>query len=333
MDYFLQHSGSGDHSSEDRIRGLCRMLPQKPEIYTDVLEEDWHYGLGSLAGLTRNRPGLVERRVRRGDWLVTTQPRTAANLRGGVRSVLWGWTSVGEIGSRQARELNRFYRVIVTEQYSMEQLRRAGVTRNVRLGPDPSFLVKRRLRPLNGAFRRDTVGLCISPVAGRLEKTEGLLFHSYCHLVRWILENTDRQIALIPYCVKFGRNDRLLHRALRDQFPGEDRILCRDDGDCRVLRGDLSMCCCCVGTAGVSAGWSCGVPGLCIGASSRVQGLAATLFGTVQDTVVRVASLKREDELTARFAEFMWREDALRRWLEVSLPRYRQWAEEWQWCG
>lgn len=333
MGYYLLHGGSADHSSEDRIRGLCCLLPHQPEVYTDALEEDWRYGLGALAPLIRNRPGVAARRIKRGDWFVTAGLHGADALDGGVRTVLWGWTPAGEIDRRQARILSRFYRVVVTEQHSASLLRRAGVVRNVRLGPDPSFLVKRQLRPLRGAFRQDTVGLCISPAVGRFEQEEGLLFRSYCHLIRWILKNTNRQIALIPYCAKAGCNDRLLHRAVLDQFPGEDRLISREDGDSRVLRGDLSMCRCCVGTAGVPAAWSCGVPGLCIGASSRVQGLSATLFGSAQEAVVQVGALRHEEDLTARFAAFLWREDALRQWLEVSLPRYCQWAQSWKWCG
>ena len=333
MGYYLLHGGSADHSSEDRIRGLCQLLPEQPEVYTNALEEDWHYGLAALAGLTRNRPGLAARRIKRGDWCVTSQPHGADRLRHGTRTVLWGWAPAGEIGHRQARELSRFHRIVVTEQRSIELLRRCGVERNVRLGPDPAFLIKRQLRPLNGAFRQDTVGLCVSPAAGRFERMQGLLFSSYCHLIRWILKNTDWQIALIPYCVKTRCNDKALHRAIRQQFEGEDRLLCREDGDCRVLRGDLSLCRCCVGTAGVPAAWSCGVPGVCIGSGSRVQGLADTLFASRQESVVRVSSLKDEADLTWRFVDFLRKEDALRQWLEVSLPRYRQWAEQWQWCG
>lgn len=333
MGYFLFHGGSADHCSEDRIRGLCQMLPRKPEICTGSPEEDYRYGLASLAALSRDRPGWAARRLRRGDWYVTTRPVCPDGLRMGVRTVLWGWAPVTAPDRRQAKALSRFHRIILTEPRSVELLSRAGVKKNVRLGPEPAFLVERQLRPIGNAFRQDTVGLCISPAAVRFEQMPGLLFHSYCHLVRWILKNTDWQIALIPYCAKNSCNDLLLQTAVKQQFAGEDRLFCRTDGDCRVLRGDLSLCRCCVGTAGVSAAWSCGVPGVCVGASSRVQGLADTLFGSGQESVVRVDSLKREEDLTARFVDFLRKEDALRRWLEVSAPRYRQWAGQWQWCG
>lgn len=335
MGYFLLgHGGSGDHGSEDRIRGICRALPEPPEVFSAGLEEDWRYGLGAVAGLTRHIPGTPERRIGPGDWCVTAHPAGVDRLRRGTRTVLWGWTpGTGNISHRSARELSRFHAVIVPDRRNMETLCTAGVERNVRLGPDPAFLVERQLRPLRGAFRQDTVGLCLSPAVCRFEVAQGLLYRSYCHLIRWILDNTSMQITLIPYCVKSCCNDCLLLTTLERQFQGSDRILRREDGDCRVLRGDLSLCHCCVGTAGALAAWSCGVPGLCLGSSSRAQGLARTLFGSQRETVVSVGTLKREDELTARFRAFLKREDILRRRLESSVSQYRQWAADWQWSG
>ena len=333
MGYCLVHGGSADHASEERIRGLCCMLPERPEIYCTALEEDWRYGLGSVGALTRNRPGLVRRRLGWGDWCITSHPQAAAGLRMGVRKILWGWAPSGSVSHRQAKDLTRFHQIVVTDSHCASLLRQAGLGGRVRLGPDPSFLVERQLRRLDGAFRRDTVGLCVSPAAGNFESGEGLMFYSYCHLIRWILRNTDWQIAMIPYCVKKGCDDSVLHRALMRQFPGEDRIFCREDGDCRVLRGDLSLCRCCVGTAGVTAAWSCGVPGLCLGAGNRALGLADTLFGSRQETVVRVGELRQEGDLTDRFRRFLRREETLRRWQEVSVPRYRHWAGQWNWSG
>ena len=333
MGYCLVHGGSADHASEERIRGLCRMLPEQPEIYCAALEEDWRYGLGTVGALTQNRPGLVRRRLGWGDRCILSSPGAVDRLRPGVRRILWGWSPAGQISRRQAKELARFHQIVVTDARSGLLLRQAGLGSRVRLGPDPSFLVERQIRRLDGAFSRDTVGLCVSPAVGEFEVGNGLLFGSYCHLIRWILRNTDWQIAMIPYCAKRSCNDLLLHQALKRQFPGEDRLFCREDGDCRVLRGDLSLCRCCVGTAGATAAWSCGVPGLCLGAGNRALGMADALFGSSRETVVRVGQLRQECDLTERFRQFLRREEVLRRWQEVSVPRYRHWAGQWNWSG
>lgn len=331
MGYFLLGYGaSGDHGSEERVRGICRVLPGKPEVYSHALEEDWHYGLAELAGLRRHLPGEPRRQIGPEDICLLASPGGGEGLRRGTCGVLWGWMP-GETPSRRAAgQLGRLNAVLVSVPDAVDALRRAGVEKNVRLAPDPAFLVERRIRALNGAFRRETVGLCLSPAVCSFQRAEGLLYRSYCHLIRWILDNTPWQIALIPYCVRPGRDDRLLHRVLARQFVETGRILCRADGDCRELRGDISLCRCCVGTAGTLAGWSCGVPGLCIGASVRARGMARVLFGTAQETVVSVRSLRREEELTERFCGFLRQEDVLRRRLLGAGARYRQWAQQWR---
>ena len=323
--YLLDHGGSADHGSEERLRGICRVLPERPEVHTFDLEEDWHYGIGAVAELTRQRPNIKPE-----DWCVTARLHGMDKLCRRAQTVLWGWPPE-MIDRRKARELGRLHRIVVTEDRTMALLRSAGVEKNVRLGPDPAFLVERQLRPLGGAFRQDTVGLCLSPTVCRFEVAEGLLFRSYCHLIRWILEHTTWKIALIPYCAKAKNNDCLLHAAIKRQFSEEIRVFCRGDGDCRVLRGDLSMCRCCVGTAGVLTGWSCGVPGLCVGASSRGLGLSERLFGSWHDTVVWAGGLNREDDLTERFRGFLKKEDALRRRLGLAAAQYHQWAADWSW--
>ena len=331
MSYFLIHNGSADHTSEDRIRGICTLLPEQPEIWSAAPEEDWKYGLAQVGALSRNRPGAARHRVRPGDWFITAHPRATGELRSGVRRVLWGWEPTGPLPRHHAAQLNRFHRIIVTDIRSKQYLRQAGIRQSVRLGPDPSFLVSSKLRPHQEAFQQDTLGLCVSSVTSGFEVRPGLMFQSYCTLIHWVLKNTSWQIALIPYCASSGCSDHPLHAALKSQFPKEDRLFLREDGDCRELRGDLSLCRCCVGTAGVPAAWSCGVPGLCIGASRRVQSLSATLFGSRREGVVRVSSLERPEELTTRFREFLGREDSMRRWLELSVPRYRQWTAQWPW--
>lgn len=329
--YLLGHGGSADHGSEDRIRGICRVLPEQPELYSASLEEDWRYGLGELAGLNRHLPGGAEKCIRPEDWRILLTPALGDRLTKGERALLWGWTPGAEnLSRRLVRRLRKYHTVVVSDPESLELLRAAGLGKNVRLGPDPAFLVKRQLRCLQGAFRQDTMGLCFSPSVRRFEQRQGVLYHGYCHLIQWVLDNTDWQIALIPYCVKPGCNDELLLKVLERQFGKTGRILRRGDGDCRVLRGDLSMCRCCVGTAGVLAGWSCGVPGLCIGSSVRARNLSRTLHDTV-DTVVSVGSLRREEDLTVRFQAFLRREDVLRQRLERSVTRYRRWAMDWTW--
>ena len=226
-----------------------------------------------------------------------------------------------------ARRLSQFDSLVVCEEQSALALREAGLSRRTRMGPDLSFLVERRLRPLEGCFRKDTLGLCLSLPSGQ----DKLLYQSYQRLIRYCMTETRMPMVLIPYCVCRHRNDTLLHKALERQFHSWGRLRCRSDGTCQELRGDISLCRWAVGCEGAVAAWSCGVPALCIGATPRALGLARELFSNWEDTLVPFSALTDSSELTRRFRRFLRREDKLRRELERNVPLRRQQALQWQW--
>lgn len=326
--YMCGYGGSSDHSSEDRIRGTCCLLPEKPELFSASPEEDLRYGLGSLASLNRQIPGAMETRLRPGDVVLHDRPVEKCDSRTHW-NVLWSWSvGPGMVSRPMAKNLSRFDAVVVTDRRSLEALSAAGL-KKVWLGPDPAFLVRRQIRPLQGAFRTDTVGLCLGHGVSRFEGEDGLLYRSYLHLIRYILRDTPFQIALIPYCTQSGQSDGTLMTALAYQFRDEERIHSREDGSCQLLRGDFSLCRFVVGSAGAVAAWSCGVPALCLGADPRAVGLAQELFGSWQEMVVPVSLVRREEELTQRFRLLLAKEDRIRRRLRTAIPERQAYAAQW----
>ena len=323
MAYYLWgHSGSSNHSDEDRIRGSCRLMALPPQVISQRPDEELRYGIARLAGISDVLP-----RMHSEDYCLTHRAESAEHLRkAGGRAILWGWSGAGM--SRQlARNLAKFDTLVVCEKQSATALRDAGLTKKTRLGPDLSFLVERQLRALQGSFREDTIGLCLSIPSGQNQ----LLYNSYQRLIRYIMTQTGFQVALIPYCVRKSRDDTLLHSALEQRFRGWGRVTCRQDGSSQELRGDISLCRWVVGCEGAVAAWSCGVPALCIGATPRATGLAKELFSNWEDAVVPFSTLTDIEELTQRFRRFLRREDKLRRELEISVPLRRQRALEWRW--
>lgn len=320
--YLCGYTGSGNHSDEDRIRGSCRLMSAPPDVISTNPEEEFRYGIAYLAGIFDRLPMLTAEAC-----CLTHRPEAADTLRAaGGRPVLWGWS--GATFSRQlVKNLAKFDTLVVSEAQSATALHAAGFAKKTRLGPDLSFLVERRYRPLQGNFQTDTVGLCLSMPEGQGH----LLYRSYQHLLRYILRETDLQAALIPYCVRKGRDDTLLHRALAQSRLGCHRLVCRPDGNCQELRGDISLCRWVVGCEGAVAAWSCGIPALCIGATPRAIGLAKELFGSWEDAVVPLSSLRDSDELTRRFRKFLHRADKLRQELEITVPLRRQQALDWKW--
>lgn len=327
--YMWGYGGSGDHSCEDRIRGTCCLLPEKPELYSASPEEDFCFGLGNLANLNRQLPGAMEDCLRPGDVVLHDRPVAKCDGRSHW-NVLWAWSvGPGMVSRRMAKSLGRFDAIVVTDRRSVDALGAAGLEKTVWLGPDPSFLVQRQIRPLQGAFRDDTVGLCLGHGISRFEGEDGLLFRSYLHLIQFLLRETSFHIALIPYCTKAAQNDEMLIGALARQFRDERRIRCREDGSSPLLRGDLSLCRFVVGAAGAVAAWSCGVPALCLGADPRAVGLAQELFGSWQELVLPVGLVRREEELAQRFRILLSREDRIRRRLRVAVPERRAYAAQW----
>lgn len=316
MGYYLYaYGGSGDHGSEDRIRGTCRLLSCRPAVVTAYPEAAYRRGLAALADLTRQPDPQSE------DTCLIPAPGP-----GPGRRVLWCWAQT-VLPPKSAEQLDA---VVVTNTDAYQALRRSGLGQKVRLGPDPTFLVERKLRPLQGLFRRDTVGLCFSGDVRRYENRDGLLFASYCHLIRSVLAQTSYDIVLIPYCCR-RLSDCLLLQVLERQFRHTGRVFLRPDGDSPCLRGDLSLCRFVIGSYGATAAWSCGVPALCIGADPGALGLAADLFGDWQDGVLPVAWLKEEQDLTQAVFRFFGREDALRRIMDTTVPYRRQRSLSWSW--
>jgi hypothetical protein len=54
-------------------------------------------------------------------------------------------------------------------------------------------------------------------------------------------------------------------------------------------------------------------------------------MGASCGAVIRADGLKEKDDLCRHFQRFLEKEDAMRQWLAVSVPRYRQWARDWRW--
>lgn len=291
-------------------------MPDKPDIYSRRPEEDWRYGIAKLGGVFQNQPGALDQ-LQAGDWCITGELMDVRALRRRqLRPVLWGW-SPERITRGVLRRLNRYEAVVVTEQRSVRRLMQAGLKHNLHLGLEPAFLVDPIPRTPANCFPRETLGLCLSYPG----EAGSSLYHSYCSLIRWVLKETEMYIALIPYCLRPGQNDLLLNRALYRQFRDSGRVLFREDGDCRMLRGDLSMCRCCIGFSGAVAAWSCGVPALCLSATGRTLGLSRDLLGSCYEAVSPWTQLCSEGELISRFRHFLRREDRHRSRLDQQLQK------------
>ncbi|MDR0220685.1 MAG: polysaccharide pyruvyl transferase family protein [Lachnospiraceae bacterium] len=193
------------------------------------------------------------------------------------------------------------------------------------LFPDPAFALAKKELPLPDGFAAgNTVGLNLSPLVQAGEQQAGITMAAYKALVRHIIENTDMQIALIPHVVWARNDDRVPLRELYDCFAASGRVVLIADASCEELKGYIARLRFFVGarTHATIAAYSSLVPALALGYSVKARGIALDLFGTEENYVVPVQSLKSENDLVAAFDWLRENETDIRKHLGEIMPEY-----------
>lgn len=223
---------------------------------------------------------------------------------------------------RMVTELRSFDYIIARESISYEALKSAGI-QNVHLMPDSAFTLPIQYRgdARYDAFLRNAVGLNLSPL---VERKSNAVFDNYLELIRWILQETIWNVALIPHVVWKGNDDRDVLERLWKAAGVSDRVRVLSDGTCMELKGDISRCRFFVGarTHATIAAYSTCVPTLAIGYSVKARGIARDLFGTEDGYSISCQELKHPNDLTEIFCDFIGKENAIRSHLEQIMPGY-----------
>lgn len=223
-----------------------------------------------------------------------------------------------------AAHLRLFDAITARESITYEALRDHGVICAVP-AHDTAFLlpaIEGELPP--GFVPGNTVGINVSPLIQRLESKPGITMENYRRLVRHILDTTDMAVALIPHVVWEEGDDRVPLRQLYNEFASTGRVAMVPDGDCRVLKGAIARLRFFIGarTHATIAAYSSGVPTLVVGYSVKARGIARDLFGTEDNYVLPVQSLKTPDDLTAAFDWIAARETEIQERLRAIMPEY-----------
>lgn len=246
----------------------------------------------------------------------------------GIKTVLLGCSIEPDLLKRTdiIADMNLYDHIIARESITYQALKDAGI-RHISLLPDPAFSLGAVELPLPELFLEDqTVGINISPMVMDCEKSEakGIVKENYEELVRYILENTAYNIALIPHVVWERSDDRKAVQMLYEQFAESKRVFCIPDCSCEELKGYIKRCRFFVGarTHSTIAAYSTCVPTLVAGYSVKSRGIATDLFGTCENYVVSVQDMKEKDELTKAFCWMEQHEEEIRSHLELVMPEY-----------
>lgn len=258
----------------------------------------------------------------------------AAFNRKGTKTVLLGCSVEPELLKRKeiAEDLRKYHTIIARESITYEALKNTvGNGPEILCFPDPAFTLSPKELPLPEGFSAgNTVGINISPMIQDNESQPGITMENYKELISYIIQNTDMQIALIPHVVWERNDDRKPIHALYQAFGGTGRVVEIVDGNCQELKGFIGRCRFFVGarTHATIAAYSSEVPTLVAGYSVKARGIARDLFGTEEDYVLPVQSLKNKDDLTKGFCWLLSHEKDIKEKLAEVMPGYKERAFE-----
>lgn len=243
-------------------------------------------------------------------------------------TVLWGCSIDEEAITPQVREdLAKFDLITAREPLTYALLK--DINPNTVQVADPAFLLEKQELPLPENFiEGNTVGINVSPLIMDYGD-DSIIMRNYEMLIRYILDNTDMNVCLIPHVVWENNNDRIPIHALYERFRDSGRICKLDDHNCMELKGFISRCRFFVGarTHATIAAYSTCVPTLVVGYSVKSRGIAQDLFGTDENYVLPVQALQNENELKNAFMWLRSEELPIRETLCVCMPKYREQAK------
>lgn len=242
-----------------------------------------------------------------------------------IKTVLWGCSvEPSKIDEKMAEDLKNYDLIITRETLTLEALNRIGA--KVKLYPDPAFQLNKIEKELPKEFiNNNTVGINISPMVMNNENVKGIVMENYTNLIKYILENTDMNVALIPHVIWEDNNDdRIPSRELYNKFKNTGRIIIIEDDNCEVLKGYIARCRIFIGarTHSTIAAYSTCVPTLVVGYSIKAKGIAKDIFGTYENYVIPVQEIIRDNDLILTFKWLREREEEVKEHLKEFMPQY-----------
>jgi len=245
--------------------------------------------------------------------------------RQGMKTVLWGCSiEPADMVGRMLEDLRGYTHIFARESITYEALRSKGISQ-VSLFPDPAFQLRRVDLPLTEGFvEGNTAGINISPMVIGCERNDGMTLQNYIELIKYIIENTDMQVALIPHVVWPHNDDRRPLSILQEHFKGSRRIVMIPDSSAEELKGYIARCRFMVAarTHASIAAYSSQVPTLVVGYSVKARGIARDIFGKEENYVLPVQELQNKTDLVRHFCWLMDHEEEIRAWYQQHLPAY-----------
>lgn len=246
------------------------------------------------------------------------------------KNIFWGCSiEESNLTEKVKKDLKGFDLITARESISYETIKK--INPNTILVTDPAFLLESSYLPLpNGFIENNTVGINISPLINDYESGDNIAFENYVSLIKYIINETDMNVCLIPHVVWSYNNDFTPINELYDIFKHTGRIIKLNDHNCEELKGFISRCRFFVGarTHATIAAYSTCVPTLVVGYSVKSRGIAKDLFGAYENYVLPVQNLNDKHQLCVSFRFIMENEDKIKQHLRKIMPQYKENAKK-----
>ena len=244
----------------------------------------------------------------------------------GKKTVLWG-CSIGEndLSEDKIKDLKTFDLIVTRETLTFETLKNHGIDKNTVLYPDPAFTLD--IDEKTGKeieVKPNTLGFNISSLVGKYSAKGASIDDISTEFLRYILDNSDKNILLIPHVTKENDGDQLILSRIAEQL-GSDRVsVVSSTLTAAQYKSIISRCDMFIGarTHATIAAYSTCVPTLVIGYSVKSRGIAKDIFGTDDGLVVPVFEIDSAEKLIKAYEDFSRKKEIYRKQLEKIMPSY-----------
>lgn len=246
-----------------------------------------------------------------------------------IKNILWCCSiEKSSINHDILRDLKRYSIIFARESYTYQNLLEVGISKDkVFQCCDPAFFLEKKPVPLPENFIvGNTVGINVSEMV--INDNNPHVYQNIIGLIRYILEQTDMSVCLIPhvYSTRQDTNDRPILKRIYQDIKHERLSIVDQEYNCEQLKYIISQCRFFVGarTHAVIAAYSSGIPVLALGYSIKSKGIARDLFGTYKGYVLPYDELKEDCIVADAFIRLAANEEDIKKRYEEIMPSYKQ---------
>lgn len=225
------------------------------------------------------------------------------------------------------KDFENFDIITVRETISKDNIKDIVDKDKLYLCPDPAFVMNYEEIELpeiyneNGVIGINLSDLITNPKYGSESKE---ILNSYINMMNYILENTEKNIILVPHVMHNADLSAL--KKLYENYSQNDRVylLENESLNAKQLKYIISKCDLYIGarTHSTIAAYSTNVPTLVLGYSVKSKGIAKDIFGTDEKYVLPVSDLDSDEYLVEGFKWLYESQEKIRKILEVRMPEY-----------